>query len=71
SYPKTPPQTLISVGASKEDLDTVFTTCRLAGHNGNPEGVKNEESEYHPDIYVCSGMKMSWAAVWEKYRSFG
>ena len=71
SYPKTPPQTLISVGASKEDLDTVFTTCRLAGHNGNPEGVKNEESEYHPDIYVCSGMKMSWAAVWKKYRSFG
>lgn len=71
SYPKNPPQTLISVGAAKEDLDTVFTTCRLAGHNGNAEGVENEESEYHPDIYVCSGMKMSWEAVWEKYRSFG
>ena len=71
SYPKTPPETLIVVGVNGKDLPVVFTTCRLAGHNGNPEGVKNEESESHPDIYVCSGMKISWPVLWKKYRNFG
>lgn len=71
SYPKQPPETLIVVGFSQKGADGVFTTCRLAGHNGNAEGVKNEESKDHPDIFVCSGMRMPWPVFWEKYRSFG
>ncbi|HTV83393.1 MAG TPA: glycosyltransferase family 39 protein [Acidobacteriaceae bacterium] len=71
SYPKNPPQTLIVVGSSAKDLAPVFTTCRLAAHNGNPEGVRNEESQYNPDIFVCTGLKISWPKLWQKYRSFG
>jgi hypothetical protein len=74
SYPKNPPQTLIVVGVGQADLHAVFAafaTCRLAGHDGNPEGVKNEESQHHPDILVCSGLKMPWPVLWKKYRSFG
>ncbi len=52
-YPTPQPTTLIVLGYSQEEADRTFTSCRLAGHNGNSEGVKNEESENHPDIFVC------------------
>ncbi len=71
SYPKHPPQTVIVVGSSAQDVAQVFTTCRLAGHNANSQGVRNEESQHHPDIFVCSGQKMPPSSIWKKYRSFG
>ncbi|MGA3071707.1 MAG: glycosyltransferase family 39 protein [Terracidiphilus sp.] len=70
-YPTPPPTTLIVVGVSREDVDKIFTGCRLAGHNGNSEGVKNEESQYHPDIFVCGGPRLPWPDFWKKYQSFG
>jgi hypothetical protein len=70
-YPVPPPATLIVVGFSREEADRSFTGCRLAGHNGNSAGVKNEESQYHPDIFVCGGPRLSWPEFWRKYRSFG
>ena len=70
-YPTPPPTTLIVVGVSREDVDKIFTGCRLAGHNGNSEGVKNEESQYHPDIFVCGGPRLPWPDFWEKYQGFG
>jgi hypothetical protein len=70
-YPVPPPTTLIVVGVSREDVDKIFTGCRLAGHNGNSEGVKNEESQYHPDIFVCGGPLLPWPEFWQKYKSFG
>ena len=70
-YPTPPPTTLIVVGVSREDVDRIFTGCRLAGHNGNSEGVKNEESQYHPDIFVCGGPRLPWPDFWEKYQGFG
>jgi hypothetical protein len=71
SYPAQPPATLIVIGVSREDAENIFTGCRLAGHNGNSEGVKNEESQYHPDIFVCGGPRLSWPDFWKKYQSFG
>jgi hypothetical protein len=70
-YPAQPPATLIVVGVSREDVVDIFDGCRLAGHNGNSEGVKNEESQYHPDIFVCSGPRVPWPDFWKKYRNFG
>jgi hypothetical protein len=70
-YPVSPPSTLIVLGFSREDADKAFTSCRLAGHNGNPYGVKNEESEYHPDIFVCGGPRLSWPEFWSEYQAFG
>ncbi len=34
-YPVPPPDTLIVVGWSQQQLEEAFTSCRLAGHNGN------------------------------------
>jgi Dolichyl-phosphate-mannose-protein mannosyltransferase len=70
-YPVPPPSTLIVIGYSREDADNAFTSCRLAGHNGNALGVRNEESEDHPDIFVCGGPRLPWPEFWKEYQNFG
>ncbi len=70
-YPTPQPSTLIVVGWSHEQVDAAFTGCWLAGHNGNSEGVKNEESEDHPDIFVCGPPRLPWPPFWEENQRFG
>lgn len=70
-YPTPPPGTLIVLGISQESADRVFTSCRLAGHNGNSLGIENEESKDHPDIFICGPPRLPWPEVWKKYQSFG
>jgi multisubunit Na+/H+ antiporter MnhB subunit len=70
-YPTPQPSTLIVLGFSREAADKVFTACRLAGHNGNSEGVKNEESEYHPDIFICGPPRMAWPEFWRTHQRYG
>jgi hypothetical protein len=70
-YGNPPPKTLIVVGLSREYLEKTFQSCRLAGHNGNPYGIKNEESEDHPDIFVCGPPRESWPQFWDDFQSFG
>jgi hypothetical protein len=70
-YPTKPPTTLIVMGWSQKDMDEAFTGCRIAGQNGNSEGVENEESKDHRDIFVCSGPTWGWPRFWEHYQWFG
>ncbi len=70
-YPTHPPTTIIVVGVSADWVERIFTGCRLAGHNGNSAGVKNEESQSHPDIFVCGSPRLPWPEFWKKYQSFG
>lgn len=70
-YPDPAPTTFIVIGLGQKKADTIFTACRLAGHNGNSLGVKNEESQDHPDIFVCGPPRMPWAEIWHRYRNFG
>jgi hypothetical protein len=70
-YPEPPPKTVIVVGFSAKDVEETFTACRLAGHNGNFEGVKNEESVAHPDIFVCGPPRLAWPEFWREYQAFG
>ena len=70
-YPTPPPTTIILLGNSRERADELFTNCRLAGHNGNPDRVRNEESIDHPDIFVCGPPRISWQEMWQKVRDFG
>ena len=70
-YPVPPPSPLIVVGHSRDYVDRMFTGCRLAGRNGNLDGVKNEEAEDHPDIFVCDGPRLPWPDFWSKYQNFG
>jgi hypothetical protein len=70
-YPTPTPTTLIVLGLTDRQANTIFTGCRLAGQNGNSEGVKNEESQDHPDIFVCGPPRKSWAEVWKEHKDFG
>ena len=70
-YPTPPPSILILVGLSHNDVERTFTSCRVAGHNGNALGVHNEESEDHPDIYLCGGPRLSWPEFWKEFQAFG
>jgi hypothetical protein len=70
-YPSPQPTTLIVLGITRQDADSIFTGCRLAGHNGNTHGVVNEESQYHPDIFVCGPPRLPWAEVWKQHQDFG
>jgi hypothetical protein len=70
-YPVPPPSTLIVLGSSREDVERTYTSCRLAGHNGNSLGVHNEESEDHPDVFVCGPPRLPWPEFWKQYQGFG
>jgi hypothetical protein len=70
-YPEPPPANLIVLGFSRSAVDRTFTACRYAGHNGNPYGVKNEESEAHPDIFVCAGPREPWPEFWRGHQAYG
>jgi 4-amino-4-deoxy-L-arabinose transferase-like glycosyltransferase len=70
-YPDPPPNTFIVVGMSRHFLDTHFSACSLAGHTSNAYRVKNEETEDHPDIYLCRGFTQSWPEFWKDFSYYG
>lgn len=70
-YPTPPPTTLIVLGLTSQEANSIFTGCRWAGHNGNALGVRNEESTYHPDIFLCGPPRLSWPELWNRHRGFG
>lgn len=70
-YPQPPPRTVIVLGSSRARADELFTDCRLAGHNGNALGVVNEESQDHPDIFVCGPARKPWSELWGYGPEFG
>jgi hypothetical protein len=70
-YPTPPPTTIIALGISQQEAESIFTGCRLAGSNGNTEGIRNEESRDHPDIFVCGPPRKPWDELWKEHRDFG
>ncbi|HXZ81346.1 MAG TPA: glycosyltransferase family 39 protein [Terriglobales bacterium] len=70
-YGDPPPETLIVIGISGRFLDRNFTHCELVGHTWNRYGVRNEETEEHPDIFVCRGLRKSWPEFWKDFRYYG
>jgi hypothetical protein len=70
-YGDPPPQTLIIIGLSRRFLEKNFASCQLAGHTWNQFGVKNEETEDHPDIFVCRGLRDSWPDFWKDFQYYG
>jgi hypothetical protein len=70
-YPTPQPTTIIALGITREQADSIFTNCYLAGHNVNSEGLRNEESQDHPDIFVCGPPRLSWPELWKNHQDFG
>jgi hypothetical protein len=70
-YPHPEPATLIVIGFSYKDADETFTGRREAGRNGNAEGLKNEETQYHPVIFLCGPPIKPWPEFWRDFQAFG
>ena len=70
-YPTPQPTTLIVLGLTPKQANSIFTGCRWAAHNGNSEGVRNEESVDHPDIFVCGPPRLPLPELWKNHRDFG
>jgi hypothetical protein len=70
-YGDPPPETLIVVGFSRRFVDRNFASCQLVAKIWNQYGVKNEETEDHPDIYVCRDLKQSWQDFWKDFQYYG
>ncbi|MCE1255049.1 MAG: glycosyltransferase family 39 protein [Anaerolineae bacterium] len=70
-YGSQPPEDLIILGLNSQLVNPLFERCELLAANNNPYGVKNEESVYHTDIFLCHGLKISWQEFWVKFKNFG
>lgn len=63
-YPTPPPTTLIVIGFDRDEALALFSGCNVAGHNGNSEGIANDESTL-PDIFLCGPPRQSWPELWK------
>lgn len=70
-YPVPPPTKLIVLGLSKSYVAKTFNSCELAGENKNQENIQNEESQFHPDIFLCGEPKAGWENFWREFQNFG
>jgi 4-amino-4-deoxy-L-arabinose transferase-like glycosyltransferase len=68
-YGDPPPEILIVVGFSKEDVASVSEQCDLAGTITNPYGVENDLRN-PPNIFVCRGLRISWPELWNRVKRY-
>ncbi|MDR3725140.1 MAG: glycosyltransferase family 39 protein [Terracidiphilus sp.] len=70
-YPTPQPTTLIVLGLGSKEANALFTGCRFVARNANREGIRNEESQRHPEIFLCGPPRKPWAELWLEHRDFG
>jgi hypothetical protein len=70
-YGEPPPSTLIVIGLARSARQQHFTSCQVAGHITNRYHVNTEETEDHPDIFICRGLRESWPEFWKNFRYYG
>ena len=69
-YGEPAPDSLIVVGFPKDFVDSHFASCRLVGHTGNNDGVQNEETLEHSDIFVCGPPIRGWPEFWKEFQYY-
>ena len=70
-YGNPPPEVVIVVGFNREFVDYYFRSGELVAHTSNREGVMNEETKEHRDIFLCRGLKLPWDQFWKIFQRFG
>jgi hypothetical protein len=68
-YGDPPPETLIIVGYSQEDVNTAFEKCEVAGTITNPYGVENDLRD-PPNVFICRGLRFSWPELWNRAKRY-
>ncbi len=70
-YGNPPPQTLVVLGYRREIADRFFESCELKSPVTNRYGIKNEESQAYPGVFVCRRLRQPWSEFWKTLRHFG
>jgi hypothetical protein len=60
--------TVVAVGFSRDFLEQVFGDVRPGTRLDNHLGIANDEQG--APVWVCSGPRDSWRALWPRFRSF-
>ncbi|MCC6300637.1 MAG: glycosyltransferase family 39 protein [Anaerolineales bacterium] len=68
-YGDPPPDVLIVVGFSQDDVDEFFEECVVAGTVTNAYGVENDLSD-PPNIFVCRSPRLPWNELWEMLKRY-
>lgn len=63
------PATVVTVGFPEYYLLRFFRQCTLGTRLNNRLRVDNDEQGAH--VFVCSGMRSSWAATWPRLKAIG
>ncbi len=58
------PQNMIVIGDDHDDLVAKCATVERVGHTGNVAHVENEETTWHPDIFLCRGLRKPLVQLW-------
>ena len=72
-YPTPSPTTIIVLGLSQEEARLASSPgCRLAGHNGNSHGLRNEESQRPSGhLRLRTTTRVPWPELWNEHQDFG
>ena len=71
-YPTPPPTHADRYRASISTTRTRRSPTAVSPHTSHIQpNLNNEESKYHPDIFVCGPPRLPWPEFWKKYQRFG
>ena len=70
-YGEPAPATVVLVGFTRKRAERYFGEVTHAGHITNAEGVRNEESADHPDVFVVRYPRKPWPELWADLQGFG
>jgi 4-amino-4-deoxy-L-arabinose transferase-like glycosyltransferase len=70
-YGDPPPQTVIAVGFTPDELNKIFASCQVAARLSNPYGVVNEIFGDRDRVYVCRSIRAPWPEFWKHFQYYG
>jgi len=67
-YGSSPPQAVIAIGFTREDLGRMFASCRWAAKAPRPYDIVNEAIG---EVWVCRDVRGGWPAFWKDFQYYG
>ena len=64
------PEVVIVVGFERDYAGHFFEQCKWVDTVKTHHGVKNEETNFHAGLYVCSSPRRPWSEMWKDFQVF-
>jgi 4-amino-4-deoxy-L-arabinose transferase-like glycosyltransferase len=69
-YGNPPPQTVIAVGFTRDNLDRIFVSCTWAASLPHPYGILNK-TVISSEVWICHDVRGGWPAFWKHFQYYG